>query len=292
MIDKQLSVGRGTVYFHSSETIPEVADGSVRVAFASPPFTNNPDGKTLDKAGYLEFARNVFAEVYRALVPGGVLICLNTDLRDHASYNRGDRSFDGTVWHKHDALRRQAESVGFKCFDHKIWVKSEKENLYRYNFSHILFYSKPGGSVLRAHKPKHADGFGPDIWRLQDSMQRRDSQGLIFRDAIHPEIVKRCVDEFSCPGEVVLSPFVGSGTICATAELLGRDWIGYEINTALTQLIRDSVVGPRPEIYQALEYEGRPIPWHAGQAKHVCSAQCGGGSHVMEISHSCAPLQN
>jgi DNA modification methylase len=248
----RLSVGRGTVHFHSSESMTEVQDGVVRLVFTSPPFTNNPDGKTMDKLDYLAFVGRIFAEAYRTLVPGGVMVCLNTDLRDHARYNRGDRSFDGTVWHKHDALRREAERVGFRCFDHKIWVKSEKENLYRYNFSHILFYSKPGGKVVRAYHPRRAPGFGPDVWRLQDSMQRRDSRGFLFRDAIHPEIVKRCVDEFSVAGDLVLSPCVGSGTICTVAELMGRDWVGYEVNINLSRLIEESVVGPRPEVYERL----------------------------------------
>lgn len=247
-----LTVGRGTVHFHSSETMPEVASESVRLVFASPPFTNHPDGKTLDKLDYLVFVRTVFAEAFRALAPGGVLVCLNTDLRDHARYNRGDRSFDGTVWHKHDAIRREAESVGFKCVNHKIWVKSEKENLYRYNFSHILIYVKPGASVLRAYGNRRAPGFGPDVWRLQDTMQRKDSRGFLFRDAIHPAIVKRCIDEFTREGDLVLSPFAGSGTICTVAEMMQRDWIGYEVNTRLRMLIEESVRGPRPPIYADL----------------------------------------
>lgn len=252
MTNTPLVVGRGTLHFHSSESMPEVAASSVRLVFSSPPFTNHPDGKTMDKLDYLAFVRTVFAEAYRALVPGGVMVCLNTDLRDHARYNRGDHSFDGTVWHKHDAIRREAEVVGFRCFEHKIWMKSPKENLYRYNFSHILFYSKPGGKVLRAYHPKRASGFGPDVWSLQDSMQRRDSAGFLFRDAIHPEIVKRCVDEFSRAGDLVLSPFAGSGTIVTVAELMGRDWVGYEVNTKLRRLIQESVEGPRPEIYTRL----------------------------------------
>lgn len=250
--DRLLSVGRGTVHFHSSESMSEVEAASARLVFASPPFTNNPDGKTLDKLGYLAFVGNVFGEAFRALVPGGVLVCLNTDLRDHARYNRGDRSFDGTVWHKHDAIRREAERVGFKCFNHKIWVKSEKENLYRYNFSHILFYSKPGASVLHAYGNRRAPGFGPDVWRLQDTMQRRDSRGFLFRDAIHPVIVKRCLDEFTREDDLVVSPFAGSGTICTVAEIMQRDWIGYEVNTRLSRLIEESIIGPRPDIYANL----------------------------------------
>jgi DNA modification methylase len=239
----------GKLHLHSSEDMREVPANAARLVFASPPFTNNPDGKTLDKNDYLEFVGRVYAEAFRALAPGGVLVSLNTDLRDHAQYNKGDHAYDGTVWHKHHAIREAAEDIGYRCFDHKIWVKSEKENLYRYNFSHILFYAKPGGKVSRAYERRHAPGFGPDVWKLQDSMQRRDSKGFLFRDAIHPEIPKRCIDEFTRKGDLVISPFAGSGTICAVAELMGRNWAGYEVNTKLERLILESVKGPRPDVY-------------------------------------------
>ena len=82
-------------------------------------------------------------------------------------------------------------------------------------------------------------------------MIRRDSKGYIFRDAIHPEIPYRCVQEFTEKGDLVLSPFAGSGTILAVAHDLRREAIGYEINKDLERLIHESVHGPRPKIYDA-----------------------------------------
>ena len=243
-------LGRGVVYFQSAEQTPQVANDSVRFSFVSPPFTNRPDGKSLDKEEYLAFVERILAENFRVLLPGGVLVLLNTDLRDHARYNGGDRSFDGSVWHKHHDIRLRAERVGLRCFEHKIWVKSEKQNRYRYNFSHILFYSKPGGKLQRSYGAKHAPGFAPDVWSLKDSMQRRSSDGFLFRDAIHPEIVRRCVDEFSLPNDLVLSSCAGSGTVCAVSEMMQRRWVGYEINPDLEQLISESVLGPRPNILE------------------------------------------
>src|SRR5437588_775832 len=113
----------------------EIKDDEARLVVASPPFTNRPDGKTLDKLDYLSFIRRVFYESLRILAPGGVLVSINTDLRDHARYNRGDGRFDGLLWQKHCDLRQAAEGVGFKCFETKIWAKSLKRNLYRYTFA-------------------------------------------------------------------------------------------------------------------------------------------------------------
>ena len=241
MAAQDLRLANGTVYFHSAETMKELKEKSVRFAFGSPPFTNHPDGKTLDKTDYLEFIDRVYGEVFRVLVPGGVLVTLNTDSRDHKEYNRGDSSFEGTVWHKSYAIRQRCERLGFKCFDQRVWVHSEKINLYRYTFSTILFLSKPGAPVLHAYSNKGAPGFRQHAWIVEDSMQRRDSSGVIFRDAIHPEIVKRCVDEFSRKGDLVLSPFVGSGTVCAVAERMQRPWVGYEVDPKRRRVIEESV---------------------------------------------------
>ena len=44
------------------------------------------------------------------------------------------------------------------------------------------------------------------------------------------ELVEPCVLASSRPGDVILDPFMGSGTTAVVAERLGRRWIGCEIN--------------------------------------------------------------
>ncbi len=239
------------VYFHSSEQMREIRDGSAKIAVASPPFTNHPDNKTLDKREYIDFIGRVFSEVYRVLEPGGILVTINTDLRDHSRYNRGDRRFNGLVWHKHSDLRQSAENKGFFCFDTKVWAKSLKRNLYRYTFAYIQFFKKPGPCIKRNFNSKTSVEFGPDVWLLEKGTDRRSADGFVFRDAIHPEIVKRCLDHFTSPGDLVISPFTGSGTVLAVARIMKRHTVGYEINRGLKSLIQASVETPELwDIYQ------------------------------------------
>lgn len=248
------------IIFHSSESMQEVCDESARLVIASPPYTNSPNGKTLNKSDYILFINKVFREIFRILMPGGVLVCINTDLRDHARYNQGDRSFEGQVWFKHNDIRITAEEVGFRCFDCKIWAKTLKRDVMRYTFSYIVFYSKLGREVFRPLYPKVAEGFGPDVWLLEKGTRRKSSEGLVFRNAIHPCLVERCIAEFTLPKDLVVSPFTGSGTIPAVAELMGRNWIGYEVNKTLKNLIKESIHGPnRPKVYEPLvaKYQGR-----------------------------------
>lgn len=45
-----------------------------------------------------------------------------------------------------------------------------------------------------------------------------------------PPVARRLIGEFSKPGDVILDPFCGSGTVIAEAVLQGRRAIGYDIN--------------------------------------------------------------
>ena len=45
-----------------------------------------------------------------------------------------------------------------------------------------------------------------------------------------PKLIEPCILAGSRPGDIVLDPFMGSGTTAQVAEYLGRQWIGCEIN--------------------------------------------------------------
>jgi site-specific DNA-methyltransferase (adenine-specific) len=55
--------------------------------------------------------------------------------------------------------------------------------------------------------------------------------------AFPEEIPSRFVRLFSYKGEIVLDPFLGSGTTTKIARLLGRSSIGIELNESLLPII-------------------------------------------------------
>lgn len=245
------------LYFHSSENMREVKNGSAHLVFASPPFTNHRDGQTLVKSNYVKFLGRVFSEARRVLQRRGVLVAINTDLRDHARYNRGDARFDGLLWQKHCDIRKAAEQTGFECVETKIWAKSLNRNLYRYSFSYIQFFRIASAKPATAFRGSAKPAFGADIWLLPGGTQRVRPGGRIFRDAIHPEIVRRCLDQLTQPGDLVVCPFAGSGTVLSVSHMMGRRCIGYEINRALEPVIRQSVKNPGSfPAYRELLVEG------------------------------------
>ncbi len=50
---------------------------------------------------------------------------------------------------------------------------------------------------------------------------------------------RTCILAGSESGDVVLDPFMGSGTVAHVAQDLGRDWIGCEINPEYHAMIRE-----------------------------------------------------
>lgn len=52
------------------------------------------------------------------------------------------------------------------------------------------------------------------------------------------ELPARCIKAGSAEGDTVLDPFLGSGTTAAAAAMLGRDWIGCELNPEYAALAR------------------------------------------------------
>ena len=71
------------------------------------------------------------------------------------------------------------------------------------------------------------------VWRFPGASAKRADQPAPFP----PELPKRCLKLFSFTDDLILDPFVGSGTTCEQAELLGRESIGVDQNAAyLTEL--------------------------------------------------------
>ena len=56
-----------------------------------------------------------------------------------------------------------------------------------------------------------------------------------------PELIKPCIIAGSEEGDIVLDPFMGSGTTAAVAKSLGRDYIGCELHTDYGKLIKKRV---------------------------------------------------
>jgi modification methylase len=84
-------------------------------------------------------------------------------------------------------------------------------------------------------------------------------------------------------GEVVLDPFVGTGTTCVVAKSMGRRYIGIDINPAYVK-IADKRVRDAPG-FQPLLLVGRPKYPGKDELLEIAAAEAGTNGKTAEAKH-------
>ena len=74
------------------------------------------------------------------------------------------------------------------------------------------------------------------------SVATRPYKGAHFA-TFPPALIEPCILAGSAPGDVVLDPFMGSGTTGLAAKRHGRHYIGIELNTEFCSLARERIGG-------------------------------------------------
>lgn len=86
-------------------------------------------------------------------------------------------------------------------------------------------------------RPKQNESFSADVTGLVDNRNKRSVWTIPSRPykgahfaTFPPALIEPCILAGSRPGDIVLDPFMGSGTTAQVAQSLGRRWIGCELN--------------------------------------------------------------
>lgn len=75
------------------------------------------------------------------------------------------------------------------------------------------------------------------MWRVMPARTRR-----LHEHQTPPSVVRRLIELFTHPGDLVVDPFAGSGQALALARSLGRNAIGYEIDAATHARAEESLI--------------------------------------------------
>ena len=75
-----------------------------------------------------------------------------------------------------------------------------------------------------------------DVWSI-NTASCKEAHFAVFPTKI-PEM---CIKAGTKEGDVVLDPFMGSGTTAYVAQRLGRKWVGVELNPKYAQIIKNKV---------------------------------------------------
>lgn len=83
------------------------------------------------------------------------------------------------------------------------------------------------------------------IWEITKS----PDEARLGHPAMFPvELCKRLIEIYTWPGEVVLDPFMGSGSVLVAAKMLKRKGIGFDVVPEFVELARERLKGVKPEL--------------------------------------------
>ena len=242
----------------------ELTTGSIDLVVTSPPYWDvkdydHPDqlGKGLTYRHFINLLKKSLLECMRVVKEDGFIVIIVADIRKSGRFSGELRP---KIYPIHSDIIQYFTEMDFSFAQHFIWRKmginkpkgkiiygsvgkgSNKEwvvppNLYNdLLIEHILVFRKPGmPSSIPSTKEKITDEY-TRISRVEaeqwmDPIWVFDSP----KDKLHPatfpkEIVSRLIRLFSLKGDIVLDPFLGTGTTIEVASELHRNAIGYEIN--------------------------------------------------------------
>jgi hypothetical protein len=93
-----------------------------------------------------------------------------------------------------------------------------------------------------------------DVWFSQVWDFRGERQNHAETAPFPDELPYRLIRMFSCLGDTVLDPFLGTGTTLKISRTLGRRGVGYEVNPSLKPLIDKNVQLSPPDPGDIIEH--------------------------------------
>ncbi len=245
------------IYVADARAMPEVADASVALVVTSPPYYTIKDYDVPGQIGhgqslhaYLGDLYRVWAECHRVLLPGARL-CVNIG----DQFARAKRFGRYKVIPLHAEIIAQAEQIGFDYMGAIIWQKRTTmetsggavimgsyphppNGVVEIDYEFILLFKKRGKRRI-PREVREAAAMTKDEWKSFFSGHwafggaRQGEHGAVFPE----ELPRRLIRMYTVHDDLVLDPFLGSGTTAKVALALGRRAVGYELNPDFRPLI-------------------------------------------------------
>jgi len=225
----------------SAEQMSAIPDRSVHLMVTSPPYNVTKEyDKDLPLDEYLGLLGRVFSETYRVLVHGG-RACVNVanlgrkpylPLSDHISQIMTGIGF----WMRGEIIWSKGAGAGVSM----AWGswRSASNPVLRDTHEYILVFSK--GTFQRKQVQGKENTISREqfmewtksVWTMNPESARK-----VGHPAPFPlELPFRLIQLYTYKDEIVLDPFMGSGTTALAALKAGRRYLGYEISPEYVRL--------------------------------------------------------
>ena len=221
------------IFHKSSENMEELENNSVSLTVTSPPYNIGKESDLdLTDDEYWSMMGDIFKETYRVTESGGRLV-VNVANLGRKPYIPFSKYFTELLI-----------EIGFIMRGEIIWQKSKGANA---NFAWGSWLSASNPVIRDIHEyclvfskdslKKSTQGESSlekeefmestlSIWNINPARAKK-----IGHPAPFPvELPKRFINLYSFKDDLVLDPFIGSGTTAIASKLLRRNYVGYEIN--------------------------------------------------------------
>ncbi len=256
-IRKRLPLGE-VLRGDSIELMRGLPPASVDLVFADPPYNLQLGGELLrpdnsrvdgvdddwdrfrDFAAYDKFTRQWLAEARRLMKPTASLWVIGSY---HNIFRVGAILQDLGFWVINDVVWRKSNPMpNFKgtrfsnAHETLIWCSRDAEARYTFNYEAL----KAANDDLQMRSD----------WLLpicSGGERLKGGDGKKLHPTQKPDaLLSRIIQATSKPGDVLLDPFLGSGTSAAVAKRLGRGWIGIERDETYARAAAARIAAVRP----------------------------------------------
>jgi DNA modification methylase len=259
-----------------SRKLDWIPSESIHLVLTSPPYWTlkeyplgeNQLGSVADYEAFLDELDKVWAHCFRALMPGGRMVCVVGDVC--LSRRRHGRHM---VMPLHADIVVRARKLGFDNLSPIFWYKISNANyevengssflgkpyepnaIIKNDVEFILMLRKPGGyrkpteaqrESSKLTKEEHQEWF-QQIWSLPGESTRNHPAPY------PPELAYRLVRMFSFSGDTVLDPFMGTGTTLLAAARCGRNSIGVEIEPSFVQMTTRRLESELSNLFESIQ---------------------------------------
>ena len=245
-----------------ARAMDDLDDGSVALVVTSPPyFAGKHYEEELEKEGvpssyieYLELLHDVFAECARKLEPGG-RIAVNVANLGRKPY----RSLSA------DVITILQDRLGLLLRGEIVWQKGEGASgscawgsfrspanpVLRDLTERVVIASKGRFDRARSAKARRTEGLPHeitlttedfmsltlDVWEIAPESARRVGHPAPFPI----ELPEKLIALYTYADDLVLDPFMGSGTALVAAARMGRRYVGYDLDPMYVDIARRRV---------------------------------------------------
>lgn len=250
-----------------ADMMSRLPDGCIDLTVTSPPYDNlrQYNGYTFDYTA-------VLSQLYRVTKPGGVVVWVVADATINGSET--GTSFRQALY---------AMECGFNLHDTMIYEKFSNiptQNRYYNAFEYMFILSKGyptrlnficdkknvnAGGKRRKQTKIGAENRGEstkkneyctyksharrdNIWRYNTGSGHSDDLSFEHSASFPEALARDHIISWSNPGDLILDPMMGSGTVAKMAMQNGRDYLGFDISAEYVELAKKRVAWANPPL--------------------------------------------